>query len=150
MTAQAIIPQDTMYSMDQRGPSLGVFGLTDEIHIGYISEVVNYINQHFSEDMSLDEITRKAFLSKFHFSRIFKKHTSYSPYQYLIMVRLNHSRQLLLHSNYSIKEVADKCGFKRLDYFSSMFKKRFKCNPTQYRESYAMPYDRQHFPLPLM
>ena len=137
MISEAIIPYDTFYSNYHRGASIAAFGITEEIHIGYISEVVDYINQHFNEDISLDEITRKAFLSKFHFSRIFKKHTSYAPYQYLIMVRLNHAKQLLLHSTCSIKEIADQCGFKRLDYFSSMFKKRFQCNPTQYRETYA-------------
>ncbi len=137
MITTAIIPHDTFYGNYSKGTSVAVFGITEEIHVRYVSEVIDYLNHNFSEDISLDEITRKAFLSKFHFSRIFKKHTSYSPYQYLITVRLNHSKQLLLNSDYSIKEVADKCGFKRLDYFSSMFKKKFRCNPTQYRETYA-------------
>jgi AraC-like DNA-binding protein len=110
-------------------------GITEEIHMQYVSETVDYINKNYSKDISLNEITKQAYLSKFHFSRIFKKHTSYSPYQYLIIVRLNHSRQLLLNNNYSIKEVADMCGFKRLDYFSAMFKKKFKYSPSTYREN---------------
>jgi AraC family transcriptional regulator len=110
--------------------------ITDEIHMKYISEAVDYINKNYSKDITLAEITRQAYLSKFHFSRIFKKHTSYSPYQYLISVRLNHSRQFLSDGKYSIKEVADMCGFKRLDYFSATFKKKFKCNPSTYKESF--------------
>ena len=113
------------------------FSITDEMHQQYISEVVVYINQNFSKDISLDEISRRAYLSKFHFSRIFKKYTSYSPYQYLMAVRLNHSSLLLQTSSYPIKEIADQCGFKRLDYFSAIFKKKFSCNPSQYREAYA-------------
>jgi transcriptional regulator GlxA family with amidase domain len=114
-----------------------MLGITEEIHMKYVSETVEYINKNYSKDISLSEITKQAYLSKFHFSRIFKKHTSYSPYQYLITVRLNHSRQFLLNSNYSIKEVADLCGFKRLDYFSAIFKKKFKYSPSLYREIYS-------------
>ena len=110
---------------------------TDEIHMKYISEAVDYINKNYSKDITLAEITRQAYLSKFHFSRVFKKHTSYSPYQYLISVRLNHARELLSEGKYSIKEVADKCGFRRLDYFSATFKKKFKCNPSAYKENYS-------------
>lgn len=113
-----------------------IFG-TEEIHRSYISEAVDYINKNYDKDISLKEITKKAYLSKFHFSRIFKKYTSYSPYQYLTTVRLNHCRELLLNHNYSIKEVADMCGFKRLDYFSAMFKKKFKYSPSLYREMYS-------------
>ncbi|MFA6059851.1 MAG: AraC family transcriptional regulator [Taibaiella sp.] len=114
-----------------------IFGITEEIHMKYIAEAVDYMNKNYNKDISLNEITKQAYLSKFHFSRIFKRHTSYSPYQYLITVRLNHSRQLLSGSNYSVKEVADLCGFKRLDYFSAMFKKKFKYSPSMYRENYS-------------
>lgn len=133
MIAQATIPYTYLCDYPRHTPG-AISGITDEIHMGYISEVVDYINKNYSKDITLNELTRKAYLSKFHFSRIFKKHTSYSPYQYLLAVRLYHSKQLLLDNSYSIKEVADLCGFKRLDYFSSIFKKKFKCNPTQYRE----------------
>jgi AraC-like DNA-binding protein len=115
----------------------GSFSITDKTHQQYISEVVSYIDQNFNEDISLDEISRHAYLSKYHFSRIFKKHTSYSPYQYLIAVRLEHSRLLLRTSNYPITEIADRCGFKRLDYFSSVFKRKFMCSPSQYREDHS-------------
>ena len=138
MIAQTIFTPYNIFFHDRGSTSLAFIGITDEIHIKYISEVVDYINKNYSKDITLNEITRHAYLSKFHFSRIFKKHTSYSPYQYLIAVRLNHSKQLLLNNNYSIKEVADKCGFKRLDYFSSIFKKKFKCNPSKYRETFSV------------
>lgn len=112
--------------------------ITDEIHREHISTVIDFINNNYKKDISLDEMTRQAHLSKFHFSRIFKKHTSYSPHQYLMTVRLIHSKELLLHSDYSISDVADMCGFKRLDYFSALFKKKFRCNPSEYREACAL------------
>jgi AraC-like DNA-binding protein len=136
MTSQAITPP-TISRKYPPNAVVNILGITEEIHRGYISEAVEYINKNYSKDISLNEITKKAYLSKFHFSRIFKKYTSYSPYQYLTIVRLNHCRQLLLNNNYTISEVADKCGFKRLDYFSAMFKKKFKYSPSVYRENHA-------------
>lgn len=117
--------------------SCNSLSITDETHQQYISAVVGYIDENFNKDISLDDISRHAYLSKYHFSRIFKKYTSYSPYQYLMEVRLNHSRLLLLTRNYPITAIADRCGFKRLDYFSAIFKKKFKCSPSQYREAYS-------------
>jgi AraC-like DNA-binding protein len=134
MASQTIIPNLT-FCKYQPDVFTSMLGITEEIHMKYVSETIDYINENYSKDISLNEITKQAYLSKFHFSRIFKKHTSYSPYQYLIIVRLNHSRQLLLNNNYSIKEVADMCGFKRLDYFSAMFKRKFKYSPSTYREN---------------
>lgn len=135
MTHKAIYPHNNNADGYCENASGSSFSITDETHQQYISEVVGYIHQNFSKDISLEEISRHAYLSKYHFSRIFKKYTSYSPYQYLIAVRLNHSRMLLLTSSYPITEIADRCGFKRLDYFSAIFKKKFRCNPSQYREA---------------
>lgn len=136
MISQAIVNSEMLCPEHLREETTEISGITEEIHLKYIAEAVDYINDNYDQDLTLDVITRKAFLSKFHFSRLFKKYTSYSPYQYLINVRLYHSRQLLLNDKYTVKEVAGKCGFKRLDYFSSAFKKKFKCNPTTYREHY--------------
>lgn len=120
---------------DQSYASGKVSSITDEIHIGHIATVIDFINNNYSKDISLEEMTRQAHLSKFHFIRIFKKFTSYSPHQYLLSVRLSHSRELLSSGLYSIGDVADKCGFKRLDYFSALFKKKFHCNPSEYRDT---------------
>lgn len=137
MIYPAIFPYVTFsYTYCKNAPG-GPFSITDQTHKQYISEVVGYIHQNFGKDISLDEISKQAYLSKYHFIRIFKRYTSYSPYQYLIAVRLDHSRVLLRTSGYPIKEIADQCGFKRLDYFSAIFKKKFKYCPSQYREVYA-------------
>lgn len=138
MIDHTIFPRNNAPGDCYENAATGSFSITDELHQQYISEVVGYINQNFSRDISLDEISRHAYLSKYHFSRIFKKYTSYSPYQYLIAVRLKHSSLLLQTSSCPIKEIADLCGFKRLDYFSAIFKKKFRCNPSQYRETHAV------------
>lgn len=135
--SQSIAPNINFCNYPPNVPAT-ILGITEEIHMKYIAEAVDYMNKNYSKDISLNEITKQAYLSKFHFSRIFKRHTSCSPYQYLITLRLNHSRQLLLSRDYSIKEVADLCGFKRLDYFSAIFKKKFKCSPSTYRENYSV------------
>lgn len=113
------------------------FSITDQAHKQCISEILAYIHQNFSKDISLDEISKRVYSSKYHFSRVFKKYTSSTPYQYLIAVRLEHARLLLSTSGYPVKAIAERCGFKRLDYFSAMFKRKFKSSPSQYRETWS-------------
>ena len=137
MICWVTFPYDAFYYPDCKNAAGSSFSITDQAHQQYISDVVAYIHQNFDKDISLDEISKQAYSSKYHFSRVFKKYTSYSPYQYLIGVRLDHSRMLLHNSNAAIKAIAAQCGFKRLDYFSAIFKKNFKCSPSQYREIYC-------------
>src|SRR5215204_3376300 len=102
----------------------------------YIVEVArNFMHDNFSNKICVDQIAKKAFVSQYHFSRIFKRHTHYSPYQYLLNLRLEHSRMLMEKTQLSIKEITFQVGFSSLDYFSSAFTKRYKSCPSIYRKT---------------
>ena len=102
----------------------------------YIVEVARkFMHDNFSNKICVDQIAKKAFVSQYHFSRIFKRHTHYSPYQYLLNLRLEHSRMLMEKTQLSIKEITFQAGFSSLDYFSSAFTKRYKSCPSLYRKT---------------
>lgn len=111
----------------------------DRAHERYIVEVArNFMHDNFSNKICVEEIAKKAFVSQYHFSRIFKKYTHYSPYQYLLNLRLEHSRMLMVKTQLSIKEITFRAGFSSIDYFSSAFTKRYKSCPSIYRKTVVM------------
>jgi AraC family transcriptional regulator len=98
-----------------------------------IERAKEYIQQNFKEDIGLRDIAQNCFASPFHFSRIFRKFTLQSPYQYLLNTRLKHSEILLKSSAMPIAEVAVSSGFSSSDYFATVFKKKYQLMPTDYR-----------------
>lgn len=93
-----------------------------------------YMNTHFSNDISLQEVAVNSFTSPFHFSRLFKKITSFSPHQYLQQVRMKHAEMLLKNSNLPVADIAYSSGFSSTAYFATAFKQQYKLNPLQYRK----------------
>jgi AraC family transcriptional regulator len=94
----------------------------------------DYMNKNFINDISLQEVSANSFISPFHFSRIFKRITSYSPHQYLQNIRLKHSEMLLKNSHMPVSDIAYASGFSSTAYFSTAFRQKYKMNPMQYRK----------------
>lgn len=119
---------------------------TDRFDVGnqkqkeYIKKFINicnYINEHYTEDLSLDAIASMAGFSKYHFSRLFKQFTNVTFYQYLTQKRIAHAEQLLVNPDISITEVALHSGFSNLSAFIRMFKLIKLCTPTEFRKMYS-------------
>ena len=103
-------------------------------HLTTVERAKEYMNKNFKENISLQEIAGYCFVSPFHFSRLFKKFTSYSPYRYLLQLRLKHSEMLLRNSVLSIADIAFVCGFSSPEHFATSFKQKHKINPTEFRK----------------
>jgi AraC family transcriptional regulator len=99
-----------------------------------VQKAILYIENHYSEDINLDDIAKHVQLSPYHFSRVFKKHMNASPYQYLINYRINNAKNLLYNTNLSVKEIAFTCGFNSVSYFVTTFKKHSDLSPRRFRE----------------
>ena len=95
--------------------------------------VCQYIQEHCTEDMSLDDAANLAGFSKYHFTRLFKDFTGYSFYKYLNKKRIEHAERLLIDPEISITEAALQSGFSSLSSFIRMFKIVKDCTPTEYR-----------------
>jgi len=91
-----------------------------------------YIDENYQESIDLEEISQQAFLSRFHFHRLFTKIYRRTPHQYLIQKRLNKAKDLLAE-NKQVTEVCNEVGFESIGSFSVLFKKEIGFAPTYYR-----------------
>lgn len=99
-------------------------------------EICNYINDHCSEDLNLDDIANMSGFSKFYFSRMFRQFTNVSFYKYVNLKRIAKASELLTEPQNSITDVAINCGFSSLSSFIRMFKIIKGCTPTEFRNMY--------------
>lgn len=106
-------------------------------------KVCNYMNEHCTEDIQVEELAKLAGFSKFHFTRLFKQFLGVSYYDYLNQHRIMHAESLLIDPNMSVTEVAMRSGFGSLATFNRVFKSFKRCTPTQYK---ALHDGRAHLP----
>jgi AraC-like DNA-binding protein len=102
-----------------------------------IDRAKQFMAENYADDISLEDIAAASYVSPFHFSRVFKSNTTFSPHQFLLELRLCKSRRLLADSEVSIADVAYASGFSNADYFVTLFKKRTGMTPTTFRKSPA-------------
>lgn len=95
--------------------------------------ICEYISEHSTEDLSLDDISNLAGFSKYHFSRLFKQFTNVSFYKYLNQKRIALAEKQLSDINNSITDVAINSGFSSMSSFIRMFKQIKNCTPTEFR-----------------
>lgn len=98
--------------------------------------VIDYINLHYMEEITVEELAQKMNVSKSHFMKSFKKATGSSAIDYLISVRIRSACQALQETKLSISEIAFNCGFKNLSNFNRHFKNLTGYTPYQYRKSF--------------
>lgn len=105
-----------------------------QYHLVTVEAARNYLLEHFKENISLQKLSAHCFISPFHFSRIFKTITKYSPHQYLSNLRLTHAKILLTETQQPVSDIAYECGFNSLEHFVTAFKQYFKVNPSSLRK----------------
>lgn len=87
-----------------------------------ITRACGYIEAHFMQNPSLEELSRVAALSPYHFHRLFLRNTGVSPHEYLMHFRIKKARELLLEGD-SIARVASDIGFADQSHFTRFFKR---------------------------
>lgn len=107
-------------------------------HIDLFLKVCNYINDHCTENINMDDIANIAGFSRYHFARLFKQVMNVSCYDYLINRRIMHAEKLLLQPDLSIMQIAMKSGFSSLATFNRVFKAKNHCTPKEYKALYKM------------
>jgi AraC-like DNA-binding protein/NAD(P)H-dependent FMN reductase len=100
-----------------------------------IMRAVEYIRKNFARGpLSLDEVAREAYMSRYHFSRTFKRETGTRFIDFLTTVRLAEACGLLARTNHPITTISFAVGYRDLSHFERTFKRVFGHTPTQYRE----------------
>lgn len=97
----------------------------------YLRSAIDFMSQHFSEDISLDDISKAIPLNKYYLSHISKELTGRSILDNLNYIRCNNALSMLMTGKYSVTECAHASGFTDPSYFSRVYKKHMYRNPTQ-------------------
>ncbi|MGB3535630.1 MAG: AraC family transcriptional regulator [Microcoleaceae cyanobacterium] len=116
-------------------PKIAVYkgGLSDR----QILQITDYINHHLSDSLKIQDLAAYLGISKFHFSRLFKKSTGISPHQYVMQQRIELAKQLLAKENLSILNIALECGFNSHAHLGKYFCTSTGMSPKAYRQTKA-------------
>lgn len=124
----------TDYCMNQKVSSLKTSGnLSSKNYSRKLISLLEYLRQHYSENISLEDAARQAGLSKFYFSRIFKEYTGQTFYDYLSLLRIQAAENLLKDTATPVSAIAAACGYSSTSSFNRSFRKFQNCTPSEYR-----------------
>lgn len=113
------------YSQKTASPDIGT--PSDKLR-----NVLDYIEIHLSESISVSELAKLCYFSDYHFMRFFKKHMNMTCVEYINNMRLEKSVELFEQGNHSILDVSLSVGFHNLSYFHRAFKKKYHMTPLSF------------------
>lgn len=102
-----------------------------------IEKAKKLMEENFSKNFSLEDIAKKACLSKFHFCRVFKRHERITYSEYLNLIRITKAKNLLKNDLLSISETCYLTGYNDLTYFDRVFKNLEGVSPSAYRKKFS-------------
>jgi AraC family transcriptional regulator len=100
-----------------------------------MQRVCDYMQAHLAEEVSLQDLAKVAYLSRFHLIRMFKQTHGATPYQHLTRLRTERAQRLLATSDTPITQIALECGFTNQTHFAAAFRRLVGLSPRAYRQS---------------
>lgn len=100
----------------------------------YIQEAITYMEQHYQQDLTVEELADVCKLNRSYFSKLFRDNMGCPPQEFLIRMRLSKATELMKTSSASIGDIAAVCGYPNQLHFSRAFKKRYGISPREWRE----------------
>jgi len=92
-----------------------------------------YIEDHWMEEFDIDKMANTVNLSRYHYTRLFKKHTDMTPYQYYQDIKIGKLKEKMCDKNLSVAQVFAECGVDYNGNFAKIFKQKVGMTPSQYR-----------------
>ncbi len=99
-----------------------------------ICEILNLIASELHNPLSIAKLARRAGLSASQLQRLFRRHLGMPPATYLIRIRMDRARALLLSTRLAVKEVSVEAGYHDVSHFAKAFKRQYGQTPTHYRK----------------
>ena len=113
------------------------------MHQKELVDANEYIRQHLTEEIDLNKLAKKANLHPTYFHKLFTAAYNNTPVQQLYFHRVMAARNLLHHSNLTLAEIAEECGFSSQSFFSFKFKEMTGITPSKYRSTAQKINDKQ-------
>lgn len=126
---------------DRQGNAIGVAGAMQDVQktgavLGpyeQMSEVVQYVADHYAQKVTVDQLAELAHLSTSQFTRQFNRLFQMTPARYLTRIRINAACSMLTRTDLDLASIADRCGFHDASHFVKQFKKQMGQTPGAYR-----------------
>lgn len=101
-----------------------------------LAEAIEYVEQNMKEDIRIEKLASKVYMSPNHFRKLFKETTGIAPIEYINSLRISKARKLLESNRFTVTEVGEAVGVSDLNYFSKIFKANTGITPSEYRRKF--------------
>ena len=98
-----------------------------------INDIIDFINERYSDNLTLNEIARQSELNPSYLSRAFREATGMALFEYINRIRIHKSCMLLKQTSMSIIEIAYSVGYNNISHFNRYFRKTMRMSPRQYK-----------------
>ncbi|PST48529.1 AraC family transcriptional regulator [Bifidobacterium callitrichos] len=109
-----------------------------------IEDVLTYIANHLADPLPIGDLASLAYMSEYHFIRVFKKETGYTPHAYIVDARMHAAKYLLINSDLPLKRLCEECGFTDASSFCAAFKRKNGISPIEFRRQAQSPTPTTH------
>lgn len=101
-----------------------------------IGQIIQYIHSHYDEDLSLDQLSQRFYISPYHLCREFKQYTNSTLVQYINATRIMNAQRKFMETDKSITQISKETGFSNLTHFNRVFKSVTGMTPSGYRKTH--------------
>lgn len=101
-----------------------------------LQEIKEYLDAHYAEKITLDDLAERFYINKFYLTRVFKEQFGQSVTSYLVQLRITQAKRMLRFTDRSIESIAQDCGLNDANYFSRLFKKVEGIPPGEFRRQW--------------
>ncbi|MGI6449194.1 MAG: helix-turn-helix domain-containing protein [Desulfitobacteriia bacterium] len=102
-----------------------------------INQSIKYLKENYQHEYCLEDVAKAANLSPYHFIRVFKSQTGKTPYEFLLDLKLQKAKEMLIDSTKTITEICSELGFSSPSYFAAVFNKNIGESPKVYRQNHS-------------
>lgn len=107
--------------------------MNKEVKKDIVEQAIHYMQCHYADDMTIEELAKELYINPTYLCRVFKKKIEMTPMQYLIHLRIETAKKLLITTDFSVNEIAEYIGICDSKYFSKLFKKKENITPSEFR-----------------
>lgn len=101
-----------------------------------IASIAKYINEHYNEKITLENVAKMFYISPYYLSRTFKAGTGFNFINYLNYIRIGHAKKLLIETDMSVINISEKVGYENISHFNRVFKEIEGMTPLKYRKGF--------------